>query len=583
MCGAGAAPADPDGPAAGLAVQLPPSRFPQHSGTDAAMPPQPAAAWGATAGQQQAAEAPAPEPAARRGGDGAAARVLGALRPAAAPCSSQADVLNDADIRDLLGAVEACVARPAAGPGQPPPPPPPRTPRVHWHDVSAGGGTASDAAAAPGLPSSPRKRLPAPLLEAHRPTQLLAAAGAGPPAAAAGAAAPGSERLALAASGLAAAAAAACGLPEPLTALRRASISLRPSSSDPLGGEAAGPASAAGVAPAACARAAGGQTTATGQARLSGSGAFCFTSAVGLRCSAAATGAVAPAVAQPPVAPDGQSDAASSCCDGQSDVSALAHPMAFADTLRRRVDLHLGPAPAASAPAAEAPGGADSPVTPRRAAQALEEFFAGRAPLQRKAGGWRPAALAPQPGSGRSGRARAGRCGRPPSSAAAPLRSLLPSPPPARLKQNLQHRQQQQLFEQAKTACTSACEAAAAAVGGGRAPAPAPARAPPAASQGLGRRLHAAGAVGGGHRSSLNASAPLRRAPLQASGGAAPGWGTRSLGSQRAAPAPAGAAPATSEEGAWFVATVKHDLERALTLAHAPRATGGDRERGGRA
>lgn len=85
-------------------------------------------------------------------------------------------------------------------------------------------------------------------------------------------------------------------------------------------------------------------------------------------------------------------DAASSCCDTQSDLSALANPLAYADTLRKRMDMHLG---AAAAAAAAGPAGAagairhgseDGAVTPRSAARQLEEFIQGNKPLQQKAG-----------------------------------------------------------------------------------------------------------------------------------------------------------------------------------------------------
>jgi hypothetical protein len=86
------------------------------------------------------------------------------------------------------------------------------------------------------------------------------------------------------------------------------------------------------------------------------------------------------------------SDADSSCCETQSDLSALANPLAYADTLRKRMDAHLGTAAAAAAAAGSAgavggyAGHDDGAVTPRSAAGQLEEFIQGNKPLQQKAG-----------------------------------------------------------------------------------------------------------------------------------------------------------------------------------------------------
>jgi hypothetical protein len=80
------------------------------------------------------------------------------------------------------------------------------------------------------------------------------------------------------------------------------------------------------------------------------------------------------------------SDAASSCCDGQSDLSALANPLAYADTLRKRMDKHLGATASAAAAGAGDSSYGDGAVTPRSAARQLEDFIQGNKPLQQKAG-----------------------------------------------------------------------------------------------------------------------------------------------------------------------------------------------------
>lgn len=77
---------------------------------------------------------------------------------------------------------------------------------------------------------------------------------------------------------------------------------------------------------------------------------------------------------------------ASSCCDGQSDLSAMANPLIYADRLRQQMDKHLGQAAAAAGEAADGSCVGVEQVSPNAAVLQLDEYLSSHQPLQQKAG-----------------------------------------------------------------------------------------------------------------------------------------------------------------------------------------------------